>query len=716
MEENNYQNEIENISQRDRESVLRAYETIHSVFEDKRSYNGINAVLHFFHEKNFVDENLPLSKQLEEIEVHSQIKTRLVELEPDWYKTAVVPMLLKTSDGRHLAVIPKINGSCSYIENGKSYTVTTENAKKFMSSALSFYKSTSSKNIGFRGFVSFMIKSITLRDALTVFTACILAVTAGLMLPWANSFIFSRVVPAGDLSAIFPTAALLFSAVSVAAVMRLLQSLIIANTMQRADTYVQSGIFSRLMSLKADFFQKVKAGELSRIILEFSDLSKIISVRSISALINMVLSIVYLFQIYRYAPNLTGFVVLVSLLLIALMAFEGKISAKWMREYAQSMSKMSGFCYEMFSGIEHIKLSGAEARVMKRWSRRYADTAEHEEKPAVLEYLPVIYKVFTVLSTFVIFILGSSLAVSDYIAFAASYGAYMAALLGAGIVVQSLSQFRSSYEIIKPLLTAECEEYGGTKRKLENLRGDIRISDLNFRYKENAPYVLKRVSLNIKAGESVGIIGTSGSGKSTLVRLLLGFESFHEGSVLIDGIDIKELDLKSYRKKIGVVLQNDGLLNGNIYDNIAIGKPNAPPEEVYWAIEKAGLKDDINALPMGLYTPVSAENGTFSGGQIQRLIIARTLLTKPSLIILDEATSALDNIAQAKITKSLSELECTKIIVAHRLSTILSCDKIIVMDKGEIIQQGTFEELKNEEGLFRELIKNQEYKESEEKE
>ena len=231
---------------------------------------------------------------------------------------------------------------------------------------------------------------------------------------------------------------------------------------------------------------------------------------------------------------------------------------------------------------------------------------------------------------------------------------------------------------------------------------------MNFRYNENAPYVLKQVSLNIKAGESVGIIGASGSGKSTLVRLLLGFESFNEGSVLIDGIDIRELDLKSYRKKIGVVLQNDGLLNGNIYDNITIGKPNASPEEIYWAVEKAGLKEDIDALPMGLYTPVSAENGTFSGGQIQRMIIARTLLTKPSLIIFDEATSALDNITQAKITKSLSELECTKIIVAHRLSTILSCDKIIVMDKGMIVQQGTFKELKNEEGIFAELIQNQE--------
>lgn len=707
MEENNYRREIENIRQQDHDAMRRAYENTHSVFNDEQSYNGINAVLNFFREKNFVDEELPLSKQLEEIEASSHIKMRYVELEPDWYKTMVVPMMVRTTDGRYFAVIPQINGSGSYIDNGKTIPVTKERAKQFITSAMCFYKSTSNKSIGFKDFVAFIIKSIAIRDAVTVLIACALAVIAGLLLPKVNSFIFSRVVPAGDLSAIWPTAALLFSAISIAAAMRLLQSLVISNTMQRADIYLQSGIFSRLLSLNPGFFKKIKAGELSRMILEFSDLTKIISVKSVSAAINMLLSIVYLFQIHHYAPRLTVFVALMALILVALMAIEGIISGRWMRRYSQSMSKMSGFCYEMFSGIEHIKLSGAEARIMKRWSERYADTAKLEVKPPMLMYLPVIYKIFTVIGTFVIFLLGKTLAVSDYIAFSVSYGAYMAAFLGAGTVVQNISQFCSSYELIKPVLTAECEEYTGSKRKLEELRGDIQISDLNFRYDEHLPNVLKHISLNIKAGESVGIIGASGSGKSTLVRLLMGFEGFDEGSIAIDGIDIRELDPKSYRQKIGVVLQNDGLLSGNIYDNIVIGKPNATSEEVSLAVEKAGLKDDIDALPMGLHTPVGAENAAFSGGQIQRMIIARTLLTKPSLIIFDEATSALDNITQAKITQSINELDGTKIIVAHRLSTIIGCDKIVVMDKGEIVQQGTFEELKNEDGIFTGLIKNQ---------
>ena len=711
MEINNLQSDIEEIDLRDSKAIRRAYINLNSVLDDRRGNNGINAVLAFFHEKTQVDENLTLSKQLEEIENKANIKMRYVELDDDWYKTMVVPMLVKTKDGRHIAVIPKINGACSYIENGKSITVTKEKAKMFERSALCFYKSMGKDAVSFWGFIGFIMRSINVHDALTVIIASVLAIAAGLMLPWVNSFIFSRVIPAGDLSAILPAASLLFSAISISVVMKLLQSLIIGNTIERADIYVQSGIFSRLMLLKSEFFKNMKAGELSRMIIEFSDITRIISVQSVSAFIRILLSFVYLFQIHRYAPNLTGFVVILSLILVLIMSIEGKISANWIREYSKSMSKMSGFCYEMFSGIEHIKLNGAEARMMKRWSERYSDTAKHEDKPVILEYLPVIYKAVTVISSLVIFLLGSRLSAPDYIAFSVSYGAYITAFFGAGIIVEAISQFRSSYEIIRPMLEAECEDYGSSKHQLETLDGVIRISNLKFRYNDKMPYVLKGLSLDINKGESVGIIGASGSGKSTLIRLILGFESVDEGMITIDGFDIRELDLKSYRSKLGTILQEDGLLNGNIYDNIVIGKPNATHREIEQAVEKAGIKDDIEDMPMGLSTPVSTENGTLSVGQEQRILIARVLLKQPSIIIFDEATSALDNISQERITRSLNELDCTKIIVAHRLRTIIDCDKIVVIDKGRIVAQGTYEELKNEPGIFAELIKKQGYDE-----
>ena len=219
--------------------------------------------------------------------------------------------------------------------------------------------------------------------------------------------------------------------------------------------------------------------------------------------------------------------------------------------------------------------------------------------------------------------------------------------------------------------------------------------------------MIDRLSVQIRPGESVGIIGPSGCGKSTFIRLLLGFEKAESGTIYIDGLDIRELDLQYYRSKIGTVLQNTGLISGDIYSNITITKPNANMDEVQRAVELAGLRETIESLPMGLHTPVSQENCTLSGGERQRILIARAVLARPSILIFDEATSALDNITQANITRELNKLDCTKLIVAHRLSTIELCDRIFVMDKGGIVQAGSYEELKRTHALFQQLIKRQ---------
>lgn len=233
------------------------------------------------------------------------------------------------------------------------------------------------------------------------------------------------------------------------------------------------------------------------------------------------------------------------------------------------------------------------------------------------------------------------------------------------------------------------------------------MSDLHFRYDKNSPYVINGLSAHIHEGESVGIVGMSGCGKSTLIRLLLGFEKAEQGSIYIDGIDILELDLKSFRRKIGVCLNSTGLISGDIYSNITLTKPDAAIEEVNAAVEAAGLAETIAELPMGIHTPINQENCTLSGGQRQRVLIARAILAKPSILIFDEATSALDNNTQAKITENLNRLKCTKIIVAHRLSLVRSCDRILVMDKGVIVQEGTYDELSNTDGLLQQLMKRQ---------
>ena len=224
------------------------------------------------------------------------------------------------------------------------------------------------------------------------------------------------------------------------------------------------------------------------------------------------------------------------------------------------------------------------------------------------------------------------------------------------------------------------------------------------------PYVIKDMSFTIKKGESVGIVGTSGCGKSTLIRLLLGLETPEDGSIYIDGFDLRELDLKYYRQSIGTVLQNAKLISGDIYSNITLTKPDADIEDVWEAVSLAGLDDDIAALPMGLHTPVSEENCTLSGGQRQRVLIARAIIAKPSILIFDEATSALDNITQAKITEGINKLNCTKLIVAHRYTTIKDCNRILVLDKGRIAECGSYNELLEKKGIFFGLISGQELK------
>ena len=230
---------------------------------------------------------------------------------------------------------------------------------------------------------------------------------------------------------------------------------------------------------------------------------------------------------------------------------------------------------------------------------------------------------------------------------------------------------------------------------------------MTFSYDDNQRNVINDLSLEIKKGQSIGIAGTSGCGKSTFLRLLLGFERPDSGSIYIDDFDLRELDLKNYRKHLGVVLQNSSLISGDIYANVAMMKPDAGAEEVWRALETAGLKEEVMNLPLGLRTPLSEDNCILSGGQKQRVLIARAVLNKPDILVLDEATSALDNITQEAVMEKLNNIECTKIFVAHRLSTLQKCDCIYVFDKGTIAEYGNYDTLMQKKNVFYSLVANQ---------
>ena len=258
----------------------------------------------------------------------------------------------------------------------------------------------------------------------------------------------------------------------------------------------------------------------------------------------------------------------------------------------------------------------------------------------------------------------------------------------------------------KPIMDAEPEISEG-KHIVTKISGGIELSNVSFRYEDNSPLVVDDLSLKIKPGQYVAIVGKTGCGKSTLMRLLLGFEKPQKGAIYYDGRDMGTLDLKSLRKRIGVVTQNGKLFQGDIYSNIIISAPYLSVDDAWKAAEIADIADDIRAMPMGMHTIISEGAGGISGGQKQRLMIARAVAPNPKILMFDEATSALDNITQKKVSEALDSLKCTRIVIAHRLFTIKQCDRIIVLDSGKIVEDGTYEELIDKKGYFYELVERQ---------
>jgi ABC-type bacteriocin/lantibiotic exporter with double-glycine peptidase domain len=270
----------------------------------------------------------------------------------------------------------------------------------------------------------------------------------------------------------------------------------------------------------------------------------------------------------------------------------------------------------------------------------------------------------------------------------------------------SAAQIKPILEMAKPLLDAK-PEAAQEREMVASLSGGIELNHVMFRYNESLPYVVNDMSLQIKPGEYIAIVGRTGCGKSTLMRLLLGFETPEKGAIYYDKKDLTKLDLPSLRRRIGTVTQDGGLFEGDIFSNITLSAPQLTLDEAWEAAEMAGIADDIRQMPMGMNTVLGEGQGGISGGQRQRLMIARAIAPKPKILMFDEATSALDNITQRQVTDALAGLKCTRLVIAHRLSTIKNCDRILVLDKGRIMEEGTYEQLIEKGGLFAELVARQ---------
>jgi ATP-binding cassette subfamily C protein len=392
----------------------------------------------------------------------------------------------------------------------------------------------------------------------------------------------------------------------------------------------------------------------------------------------------------------------------------GAIGLKFQRQISELSGAISGAVVEFISAIAKFRIAGAERRAFVLWVTDFAAQKRTDfDARRVTTLMAVFNSVYLVACTAVLFSINSSmrengipaLTTGDFLAFLAAFGQFMAAALQMGGAAVSLATIVPIYERASPILQS-VPEVQHTQAAPGELVGEIEVNHLTFRYRPDAPLVLRDLSFRIRSGEFVAFAGPSGCGKSTVLRLLLGFERPESGAIYFDGMDAAGLDIEEIRRQIGVVLQNGRLLSGTIKSNIC-GTAVVTMEDCWAAARVAALEEDIQAMPMGMHTILTDGGGGLSGGQRQRMHIARAVIGRPRLLLFDEATSALDNRTQAIVSENLKALKATRIVIAHRLSTIVDADRILVMEKGQIVQSGTYYELIRQPGLFREMAERQ---------
>ena len=636
------------------------------------------------------------------------IMMRDIQLRGDWWKECIGPLLGYTTDGRLIALMPTKTG-LGYQYREQDGTIRKvghrEMEKELKPKAITFTKALPLTPLRVKDLLGFTWSVISGPNALLMVICALVVVLLAMFIPMANKLIFDTVIPTGDASGLLPITGLLIGATLSTLLLTLTRNLYIIRIRNIAEMHVQNAIMARTFLLSPTFFSKNPSGELSEKLNNVSTLATLLNEAMVGALLNAVLSVIYLIQVNIYGGKLFWPAVAVIVLQYGALLLNYRRAVYVRSNYTERAAKLSGLEYNLFAGIQKLKLTGSETRAFARWLDHYSETARILYNPALKSRLyPALTAFLGIGGTMFIFwsTLSNGVSTSDYIAFSSAFGMMTAAITQLQLVIPNLSQIKPLLESVKPILE-EVPEMEDKAPQVEDLFGGIEISGLSFRYQEDGPMILDDLSLKIEPGEYVGIVGKSGCGKSTLIRLLLGFEQPLSGGIYYDNYDLAKVDKASLRRKIGCCLQSGSLFTGDLFHNITVTAPWATHEDAWEALRMASLEDDVRNMPMGLFTLVSESGGGLSGGQKQRVLIARALISKPDILFFDEATSALDNIAQKTVSDNLDELMCTRVVIAHRLSTIRHCDRIIVLDKGKIAEEGTFEELMENKGLFYEM-------------
>ncbi|MFV2065572.1 MAG: NHLP bacteriocin export ABC transporter permease/ATPase subunit, partial [Pirellulales bacterium] len=489
------------------------------------------------------------------------------------------------------------------------------------------------------------------------------------------------------------------------------QSVAMLRIESRMDLSVEAAVWDRLLNIPASFFRRYTAGDLAMRAMGISYIRQSLTQSASSSLLTFFASIIYFGLLFYFDSRLALWAVGLFLLIVGATCLSVIFQLPYEREQQHHRGRVWGIVLQLFTGISRLRVAGAEERALAYWARHYSQQTRATIRSqlvannlgAFIATLPILapLAIFASISLFP----SKTLSVPLFMAFYAAFTVIIMSAITMSRTISSLLDVIPLFERAKPILEAT-PEFDRGKRNPGQLSGEIEVSHVSFRYHEDGPLILDDVSLQIRPGEYVAFVGPSGAGKSTVLRLLLGFETPIAGSIYYDREDLANVDQLAVRRQIGVVLQDGKLMPGDILSNIT-GSAPLTLEDAWEAARLSGLDEDIQQMPMGMYTFLSDGESTLSGGQRQRLMIARAIVKKPNLLFFDEATSALDNVTQAKVSQSLDNLKATRVVIAHRLSTVINADRIIVIDKGQLVQQGSYDELVEQKGLFSDLVKRQ---------
>ncbi|MGM3305543.1 NHLP bacteriocin export ABC transporter permease/ATPase subunit [Anabaena sp. WFMT] len=658
---------------------------------------------------------------VEAIAQATQIRTRKVILAGDWWRKDNGPLLAFTqAENRPVAVlIDKSQGDRYFLFDPElqTHTLVSEHiATTLAPEAYMFYRPLPSVVKKITDVLKFGIEGFE-RDVFVLIAVGIVGTLLSMITPQATAILIDTAIPNSDRFLLIQLTVGLLAVSFGRTILNLSQGLISQRIAEGTGSHIQTAVWDRLLRLKPSFIRQFSSGDMLLRIMSVSQIYSMISGAIQRTLLSGVFALLNLGLMFIYSPQLALVGVIVALVGISFTIFSSLILLAQERQQEALIGRIQGLVVQMLNGVAKIRVAAAETRAFTIWAKSYNQQIQFSNEIIRLNHivsifnelmLPVSYLLlywfgFTAMQSS---LMGEgNLTLGTFLAFNAAFGTFFAGVTSLSNTLVGIVHIIPLWQRAASILQGELES-ASDQAEPEPLQGRVTLKNVSFRYRQDGQLILNDVTINAEPGEFIAIVGPSGSGKSTLLRLLLGFETPLKGTISYDDQDLAQLNLSAVRRQLGVVLQNSKVMQGSIFDNITTGS-FVTMEQAWTAVRMAGLTADIEAMPMGIHTLVSEGGSNISGGQLQRLMIARSLVFQPKIILMDEATSFLDNHTQAIVTENLNQLNVTRIVIAHRLSTIRHADLIYVMEAGQIVQFGSFTELMQQPGLFTKLVARQ---------